>query len=232
MQLVLSLFPGMDLLGTAFEREGFCVVRGPDKLWGGDIRDFHPPRAVFAGIIGGPPCQKFSTANKINGSPGIDLIPEFIRVVQEAQPRWLVMENVEGARHHSEIPGEWWAAIISDWDCGGETYRKRYFWTWPFALLDTPKRGGGTPSHSVLATTARRGRGLGVHHGGSERISLLPSNLPIGEYERLQGAPGVTAEMMKHRCSKAFAVHLLGNGVPLAMGQYIARGVRRATGAT
>lgn len=39
--LVLSLFPGADLLGRAFEEVGFCVVRGPDKLWGGDVRAFH-----------------------------------------------------------------------------------------------------------------------------------------------------------------------------------------------
>ena len=57
--LVLSLFPGIGLLDMAFAEEGFCIVRGPDLLWGGDIRRFHPP-AVFDGVIGGPPCQAFS----------------------------------------------------------------------------------------------------------------------------------------------------------------------------
>ena len=38
--LVLSIFPGIDLLGRAFENEGFCVVRGPDLLWGGDIKNY------------------------------------------------------------------------------------------------------------------------------------------------------------------------------------------------
>lgn len=28
--LLLSVFPGLGLLDAAFEREGFCVVRGPD----------------------------------------------------------------------------------------------------------------------------------------------------------------------------------------------------------
>jgi DNA (cytosine-5)-methyltransferase 1 len=55
--LVLSLFPGLDGLGLAFELEGFTVVRGPDVLWGGDIRRFSPPAGRFEGIIGGPPCQ-------------------------------------------------------------------------------------------------------------------------------------------------------------------------------
>jgi hypothetical protein len=41
--LVLSLFPGIGLLDTAFEENGFCVVRGPDLLWGGDVRLFTPP---------------------------------------------------------------------------------------------------------------------------------------------------------------------------------------------
>ena len=54
MSVVLSLFPGIGLLDQAFEEEGFCVVRGPDLLWGGDIRRFHPPAGVFDGIIGGP----------------------------------------------------------------------------------------------------------------------------------------------------------------------------------
>lgn len=50
---MLSVFPGIDLLGRAFESEGFCVVRGLDLLWGGDVRTFHPPRGVFWGMIGG-----------------------------------------------------------------------------------------------------------------------------------------------------------------------------------
>src|SRR6476659_2456796 len=55
--LVLSLFPGIGLLDMAFESEGFCVVRGPDLLWGGDVRSFHVPYGRFDGVIGGPPCQ-------------------------------------------------------------------------------------------------------------------------------------------------------------------------------
>lgn len=46
-RIILSLFPGIDLLGRAFEEMGFCVVRGPDKLWGGDIKNFRPPDGIF-----------------------------------------------------------------------------------------------------------------------------------------------------------------------------------------
>lgn len=62
--LILSIFPGIDLLGRGFELEGFCIVRGPDILWGQDVRDFRPVRHVFAGVIGGSPCQDFSKINR------------------------------------------------------------------------------------------------------------------------------------------------------------------------
>lgn len=86
-QLVLSLFPGIALLDRAFEEEDFCIVRGPDLLWGGDIRNFHPPAGVFDGVIGGPPCQCFSRPVHIvrhhGHRVGETLIPEFERVVAE-----------------------------------------------------------------------------------------------------------------------------------------------------
>lgn len=62
--LILSVFPGIGMLDRGFEEEGFCVVRGPDLLWGGDIRRFHVPANHFAGVIGGPPCQDFSNARR------------------------------------------------------------------------------------------------------------------------------------------------------------------------
>lgn len=110
--LILSLFPGIGLLDQAFEEVGFCVVRGPDVLWGGDIRAFHPPAGVFDGVIGGPPCQTFSPLANLVRAKGHEprfgnLIPEFSRCVSEALPRWFLMENVpqapepEPKRHYS-----------------------------------------------------------------------------------------------------------------------------------
>ncbi|MEM7477784.1 MAG: DNA cytosine methyltransferase [Planctomycetota bacterium] len=64
MELVLSLFPGIDVLGRGFEELGFSVVRGPDTLWDQRIEDFHTIPNRFDGIIGGPPCQNYSDANR------------------------------------------------------------------------------------------------------------------------------------------------------------------------
>lgn len=69
--VVLSLFPGIGLLDKAFEDAGFQVVRGPDLIWGGDVRRFHVNSNMFAGIIGGPPCQTHSTAGEIVGSQAL-----------------------------------------------------------------------------------------------------------------------------------------------------------------
>jgi DNA (cytosine-5)-methyltransferase 1 len=93
--LVLSVFPGIDLLGRGFEAEGFCVVRGPDLLWGGDVRDFHPPAGRFEGVIAGSPCQDFSRARRSAPTgEGLALLEEFVRVVTEARPNWFLLENV------------------------------------------------------------------------------------------------------------------------------------------
>jgi len=95
--LVLSLFPGIDLLGRGFEAAGWCVVRGPDLITGGDVRHFHAPAGRFDGIIGGPPCQDFSRARRTEPTGyGREMLDEFIRVVIEAAPMWWLAENVPG----------------------------------------------------------------------------------------------------------------------------------------
>lgn len=93
--LVLSIFPGIDLLGRGFESAGFCVVRGPDKLFGGDIRNFHPPAGHFSGVIGGSPCPDFSAARRTKPTgDGVAMLDEFARVVTAAHPEWWLLENV------------------------------------------------------------------------------------------------------------------------------------------
>lgn len=101
-QFVLSLFPGIGLLDHAFDLEGFTVVRGPDPIWGGDIRNWHLPAGKFDGVIGGPPCQSFSSLSHLvraNGNEPIfgNLIPEFERCVAESLPDWFIMEEVPQA---------------------------------------------------------------------------------------------------------------------------------------
>ena len=181
MTLVLSLFPGIGLLDRAFEEEGFCIVRGPDVLWGGDIKRFSPPAGVFDGVIGGPPCQAFSRLAIMVRHNGYEprfgnLIPEFERCVAEAAPRWFLMENVPAAPEpvvesyvvrHQCVNNRW---FVDDGLVGAEQHRQRRvsFGThdgralcWDVALFerqeiatgDTSSDGGGVMRgrHAVLS---------------------------------------------------------------------------------
>lgn len=49
-------------------------------------------------VVGGPPCQSFSTAGKRTSvlDPRGSLFMEFVRVVRDVQPRFFIMENVKG----------------------------------------------------------------------------------------------------------------------------------------
>jgi len=55
----------------------------------------------FFGIIGGPPCQDFSSMGKKNGFNGDrgKLTKEFLTKVKEIEPSFFVMENVAGLVH-------------------------------------------------------------------------------------------------------------------------------------
>lgn len=55
------------------------------------IRPYNPDM-----IIGGPPCQDFSSAGKRNENNGRgDLTVSYAKIVSEIKPVWFVMENVE-----------------------------------------------------------------------------------------------------------------------------------------
>ena len=57
------------------------------------LQGFERPLAV----IGGPPCQGFSTAGDRNGNdPRNQLIFNYLALVEHLQPRWFFFENVEG----------------------------------------------------------------------------------------------------------------------------------------
>ena len=58
-RLILSLFPGVGLLDSAFEAEGLCVVRGPDLLWGGDVPQVPPAGRLLVGRDGRAAVSRF-----------------------------------------------------------------------------------------------------------------------------------------------------------------------------
>ncbi len=244
--LVLSLFPGIGLLDMAFEQEGFCVVRGPDLLWGGDVRSFHPAAGKFDGVIGGPPCQMFSRLRHLNPKAGAkhgNLIPEFERCVQEAQPEWFVMENVEDAPTPEVTDYNLTSQLLRDVWVGGTTNRLRRF---SFGV--TCRRYGRTLRVETLALHAIEteqsalaggsGRAVPVKIGGSGKVKTTyhprhgPNPGPRATREELCRRQGLPEHFLNgdSPLTERGKCHAIGNGVPLAMGRAIAKAVKRAMG--
>lgn len=137
--LVLSLFPGLDVLGAGFEAEGFCVVQARDWIMGGDVRTFRPPAGRFDGVIGGDPCQSHSALANLVRAKGLepsfpDLSGEYQRVIEEARPAWFLRENVPRATDVKPAGYEVRSFLLdhSTLDrgdgTGHEQMRRRRFW--------------------------------------------------------------------------------------------------------
>lgn len=252
-QLVLSLFPGIGLLDYAFELEGFTVVRGPDVLWGGDVRRFHPPAGRFDGVIGGPPCQPFSRLVHIVRANGYEprhenLIPEFERVVEEAQPAWFVMEEVPEAPVPQ--PRGYWPAygtMLNNRWLGEDQNRLRRFSfatrfdVTPYGVcLDVSPDVAlfESPTFETAVAASAGGRDVPVAIGGSglpkrsARSAMRNRGYQSGDglkkALRLQGLPEDHLDEAPFTLTGKYRA--VGNGVPIPMGRAIARAVRRAIG--
>lgn len=245
MTLVLSLFPGIGMLCHAFEVEGFCVVRGPDRLWGGDIKRFHAPAGRFDGVIGGPPCQRFSRlANIVKAVHGEDalaenLIPEFERIASEARPGWFLMENVPGAPLPI-VPGY----IVRDYlvnnrQFGGVQNRERRFsfgtrdgrelaldwWHEPVPMQWEPavcSTAGGRRASVAIGGSGKPKGNQG--RGDSSRLKTRT----MAELCELQGLPPDFLDDAPF--TKRGKELVIGNGVPIPMGRAVARAVRVSMG--
>lgn len=240
--LVLSLFPGIGLLDMAFEQEGFCVVRGPDVLYGTDIRDFHPPAGKFDGIIGGPPCQSFSSLAHMVRHNGYEpkfgnLIPEYERCVQEAEPEWFVMEEVPAAPDPVVDGYGVHSFLLNNRQLGEKQNRVR---RWSFGCrgsrrvlgVETVVFENPEYANAALGGGGACARGVPIRIGGSGKVKKSAMRTmgyrnagDFAELCALQGLPegfdlpGVT---VRAKCQG------VGNGVPLAMGRAIAKAVTKA----
>lgn len=234
-QLILSLFPGIGLLDMAFEETGFCVVRGPDVLWGGDVKRFYPPAGRFDGVIGGPPCQAFSSFRAGIESQGDtiaeNLIPEYERCICEAAPAWFLMENVPAAPEPNVAGYAVFSFLLNNRWVGGVQNRVRRFslgmrgsrsvdlrrWL-EVALFEDAEWG-----HAVLAG------GCPSKHTRQAHPQAIkgPSWATVREGLRLQGLPEDYFGK-EPAFTGSGAQRMIGNGVPLPMGRAITKAVKEA----
>lgn len=117
---IIDLFSGIGGLSLGFEQAGFEVVSAID-VWEDAIKTYNHNRTAkvgrvmsvedfnnnvlptllketkVCGVIGGPPCQGFSTVGRREiDDPRNKLYLDFFRTVQLAQPDFFVIENVKG----------------------------------------------------------------------------------------------------------------------------------------
>lgn len=211
--LVLSLFPGIDLLGRGFEVEGFCVVRGPDLIWGGDIRDFHPTPGRFDGVIGGSPCQDFSAKRRTPPTgEGVRMLAEFARVVTEAGPDWFLLENVNRVPDIA-VPGYTVQRFdLNALECGLRQNRPRHFQFGSKAgLVLVPERKRAPKGKIEPACLATEG--------------TTKERRDWADFCELQGLP---RDFDLPGWSIAAKYRAVGNGVPVPMARNVARAIKNA----
>lgn len=206
------------------------MVRGPDLLWGGDIRKFHPPAGKFDGVIGGPPCPAWSPLGNMARAAGkaveADLIPEFERVIQEALPAWWLMENVVRAPlPQPTVLGRSHSVILSDVACGGVQRRRRRF-TFG-AILCAPRFAPETVAleHPAEPTLTKKRTRWSKANGRPEPTA---SAATWPDALRQQGLDPAFLQDAPFTLAGKFKV--VANGVPLPMGRVVARAVKRALG--
>lgn len=205
MELVLSLFPGIDLLGRGFEAEGFAVVRGPDTLWDSFIEDFRMPSGRVDGIIGGPPCQNYSDANRLrNPSEGDRLVQHFLRLIDESRPAWFLMENVRNVPNVAVEGYHVQRLDLTDADCGGKQRRLRHI------------QFGSTDGAIIRPERTKRTRPV--------TPAVLCRYEPQQRHSRrlsAQGAPRLPLRSL----TKSARARTVGNAVPWSMAITLARAV-------
>lgn len=172
---VVDLFCGCSGLGLGARQAGFEVALSIDidpVLTSSHSRNF-PGESVHLrdiasvsgrelkqlaggqinGIVGGPPCQGFSSMGKSDPSDvRRSLLGHFFRLVSEAEPDFFLMENVKGLLDRRNI-GELEAAL--------DQVRGKYSIAGPY-ILNAMDFGAATNRPRVFV--------LGVKEGGAEHI--------------------------------------------------------------
>jgi len=214
---VVDLCCGAGLFSAGLQRAGLEIVLGVDvdpvacdsfqanfpgaMVWEADLSEIDSlPRCDV--IVGGPPCQPFSGANR---DPhllrGMVLVGRFLYLAMESGARYWIMEEVPPVEQCLE---DWKPEIprIEIWECsrfGARNLRPRLF----AGRFPDPVPSGPpceTPCPTVMA---------------SDTVT------PLEEMRDLQGVPGWMVFMGSETAQR----RQIGNGVPLQVGEALGRGI-------
>jgi len=204
-KLVLSLYPGLGGLCRGFTRAGFTVAKGPDKLLGERIEDFHGIKGRFDGVIGGSPCQPYSglnrTAKRKTEDPGLF---NFRRVVSECQPEFWLHENVVGVPEF-QIEGYKAQRFHIDLSSFRDASRLRVF---------TFGHKGGRLLNPIKSES----------RAGLEPCALTTDSRP---WDVLRDIQGFEPDLTLKGFTDAGKKRLIANAVPVPMAEYVADLIKR-----
>ena len=175
------------------------------------MRLFTPARHVFQGIIGGPPCQDFSSARRCEPTgQGLAMLDEFVRCVVAASPVWFLCENVP-AVPDIKVPGYNVQRFnLNAKECGSRQNRLRAFQFGSVSgkpLVIARCEPSGAASRCAMASEGRR------HHRRT-----------FADFCELQGLP---RDFDLPGLPRALKYRLVGNGVPVPMSRVVATAVKR-----
>lgn len=172
---VIDLFSGVGGLSYGFARHsGFKIIAAneilkdmaiaysknhPDvRMYNEDIKDFNAKRleedlniksSEIDILVGGPPCQSFSTVGKrLTDDPRGKLFQEYYRVLKELKPSFFVFENVKGLL--SMKGGELLETIVSLFESLG--YQVKY------KVLNAADYGAPQIRERVIITGTKLGK--------------------------------------------------------------------------
>lgn len=157
---IVDLFSGSGGMSLGFTQAGFRIIFANDiepscietytynhpevdtsKVVLGDIQNFATTVSDYTAdehvdiVIGGPPCQGFSNANKqrIIDDPRNKLYKEYVNVVASVRPSFFVMENVVGMKDIA-------AQVVEDFEALGYTVDFRILNALSFGVAQQRKR--------------------------------------------------------------------------------------------
>ena len=198
---VLDLFSGIGGFSLGLERAGMTTVAFCEiepfcrqvlaKHWPGvpiydDVRAVTGERLAADGIVpdlicGGFPCQDISVAGRGAGLSGerSGLWFEYLRVIEETRPRWVVVENVPALRSRGldvVLGGLAALGYDAEWHCipasaVGAPHRRDRVWLVAYADGSREHEQAGE-RHESWVGTAECG-GAVAHAGGEGRREIL-----------------------------------------------------------
>lgn len=134
---IIDLFAGCGGLSLGMELAGFNIPLAVEKdEWASetykknhpntkvvtgditqitDLNSLFDKKMIIDGIVGGPPCQGFSlSGNRDKKDPRNSLFMEFVRFVEHFNPKFFVMENVQGIMSMKTLKGQLVKDVILD----------------------------------------------------------------------------------------------------------------------